>query len=119
MLCPVHIPKVDELCTATALPTPCAYHTSRVEIPSAVQERTAKRAKLKEEDASAYIQASTLPDGGDDTAPAVAAITKDAKVLQPSKFVVFAVEHAVQFWPTSLDMNCNSPTLRLWSPYIK
>ncbi len=49
-----------------------------------VQERTAKRAKLKEEDATAYIQAGTLPDGGDDTAPAVTAITKDAKVLQSS-----------------------------------
>ncbi|BDA47746.1 Ubiquitin carboxyl-terminal hydrolase 5 [Coccomyxa sp. Obi] len=43
------------------------------------KERTAKRAKLKEEDATAYIQASTLPDGGDDTAPAVTAITKDAR----------------------------------------
>lgn len=53
-------------------------------MPSAVQERTAKRAKLKEEDATAYIQAGTLPDGGDDTVPAVTAITKDVKVLQSS-----------------------------------
>jgi hypothetical protein len=45
-----------------------------------VQERTAKRAKLKEEDATAYIQASTLPDGGDATAPVVTDLLKDAKV---------------------------------------
>ncbi len=46
----------------------------------AAQERTAKRAKLKEEDATAYIQAGTLPDGGEETAPVVTDLSKDAKV---------------------------------------
>lgn len=45
-----------------------------------LQERTAKRARLKEEDATAYIQASTLPDGGDSTNPAPPAISKESKV---------------------------------------
>lgn len=45
-----------------------------------IQERTAKRVKLKEEHATAYIEAGTLPDGGEDTAPMVTDITKDAKV---------------------------------------
>jgi hypothetical protein len=45
------------------------------------QERTAKRARLKEENASAYIQAGdALPDGGDAPGPAPAAISSDAKV---------------------------------------
>ena len=46
-----------------------------------IQERTAKRARLREANASAYIQAgSSLPDGGDAPGPAPAAISSDAKV---------------------------------------
>ncbi len=47
------------------------------------QERTAKRARLKEENASAYIQAgASLPDG-DAPSPSPAAISRDAKVGSP------------------------------------
>lgn len=44
----------------------------------------AKRAKLKEEDATAYIQAGALPDGTDDVSSAPQAISKEIKVLAPA-----------------------------------
>lgn len=45
------------------------------------QERIAKRARLKEEDATAYIQAGTLPDGGGSgDAPGKPVISKETKV---------------------------------------
>jgi hypothetical protein len=40
----------------------------------------AKRARLKEEDATAYIQAGTLPDGATAAPVAPEAISKDTKV---------------------------------------